>query len=249
MKRTGKNILLLAFTGIVILAFLVSSHNVTAVDEHLTTKDGWEWHYDSSDPTILTSAVYTGWNNSVIVPNSLDGIHPLLTIGVGAISNTILQKITFQDNITSFNRISFPACYHLSYIGFLGFEPSIDVNWLEFTYSGSTIQIHAYSWSNFPAPGDLFGGCAMGANIPQPSAIMSTELSFNSNLIVMIISFAILGILTYASFKDKTFFVINGFAWIFVAAVLINPIQYTLSLIALFIGIAFALWGVYRFIK
>jgi hypothetical protein len=81
------------------------------------------------------------------------------------------------------------------------------------------------------------------------TTISDVTFNLNPQMLLLAIAFTILGILTYASFKDKTFFVINGFAWIFVAAVLINPIQYTLSLIALFIGIAFALWGVYRFIK
>ena len=125
---------------------------------------------------------------------------------------------------------------------------SVHSQYIGCDYNGTTNFFMTGPWQPLTAP---IGSEIILDQVITGNTTTTSNVNFNLDpaMLLLAIAFTILGILTYASFKDKTFFVINGFAWIFVAAALINPIQYTLSLIALFIGIAFALWGVYRFIK
>lgn len=58
---------------------------------------------------------------------------------------------------------------------------------------------------------------------------------------------AILALVTYAAFRNETFFIIAGMAWIAVSVLEFQPIQNTIALICLAIGMIFALWGVYKF--
>jgi hypothetical protein len=63
---------------------------------------------------------------------------------------------------------------------------------------------------------------------------------------VMGMCLVILSILTFASFRFQPLFIINGFAWIVVAMLIIQPVQNTMALLCLGVGLIFAMWGAYR---
>jgi hypothetical protein len=63
---------------------------------------------------------------------------------------------------------------------------------------------------------------------------------------IMGMCLVILSILTFASFRFQPLFIINGFVWITVAMLIIEPVQATIALLCLGVGLIFAMWGAYR---
>jgi hypothetical protein len=63
---------------------------------------------------------------------------------------------------------------------------------------------------------------------------------------IMGMCLVILSILTFASFRFQPLFIINGFAWIMVSVIIIEPVQATMALLCLGVGLIFAMWGAYR---
>jgi hypothetical protein len=73
-----------------------------------------------------------------------------------------------------------------------------------------------------------------------------TTLTTTFDYGIMGMCLVILSILTFASFRFQPLFIINGFAWIMVAVIIIEPVQATMALLCLGVGLIFAMWGAYR---
>ena len=97
---------------------------------------------------------YTGAGGAITIPSTLGG-YPMVAIGRNAFSN----------------------CASLTSITFLGFvaPTTVGPNWISGTPGG--IRGHAYAISNFPAPGGVFHGLTMGANIPLTAPGAPTGLN------------------------------------------------------------------------
>jgi len=116
--KIKKYILLFAILGLAVLAFSAISHNVSATDQHLD-QDGWEFHYDSTSPAILTNVIQTGTNTEINIPVTLDGSTPLTIINSNCFHDSEGAKITkvlSMKSITFMGANSFFGCINLNSI-------------------------------------------------------------------------------------------------------------------------------------
>jgi len=82
-------------------------------DAHLDY-DGWEWHYDTAAPEVLTHVVQTGSNTDLLLPASLDESTPLTTIADYAFrNNTVITSVIFQNTVTDMGISAFDGCSEL----------------------------------------------------------------------------------------------------------------------------------------
>ncbi|MDD1769775.1 MAG: leucine-rich repeat protein [Methanomassiliicoccales archaeon] len=135
---------------------------------------------------------------SIILPDNVTTIHyyafvcctSLTSITFGAKLDSIwdyafstcssLIELVFPANVTSISAGAFFRCNSLTSITFLGaVAPSVGWDWVAET--NPALAGHAYSFSDFPRPGESFNGLLMGHNIPSspgaPGNLTGTPLS------------------------------------------------------------------------
>jgi hypothetical protein len=118
MNSRLKKYLFLAILFVALIGgFYLFSENVSAVDAHLD-QDGWEWHYDTGEPTKLLSVVNTGGSTEINIPAKLDGSNSLLYIGANcfydAQGHTITKVLSMPNTVDALVFQSFRNCGHLT---------------------------------------------------------------------------------------------------------------------------------------
>lgn len=125
--------------------------------------------------TIGDNAFDSTGISSIVIPNTVTSLGSYcfrsntnlssVSIGTGISSipaNTFnncdsLYSISIPGNITSIGTNALSSCYNLCTINFLGNTPSVGDDWiLDSCVFNRDIRGHAYSWSNFPTPGNYF---------------------------------------------------------------------------------------------
>jgi hypothetical protein len=110
---------------------------------------------------------------SIIIPNSVT------TISYGAFIDCWgLTYVTIGSGVTTIQNGVFNLCSHLTSITFLGLvaPTTLDSNWMGNV--PDEIRGHAYSNSNFPAPGSDFHGLTMGEYISEENELPTAGFSW-----------------------------------------------------------------------
>jgi len=94
---------------------------------------------------------------SVTIPSSVTSIGPFAFH-----LNIAMPSVSIPSSVTTIGASAFSSCTILTSIKFLGLvaPTSVGVNWIANAPAG--IRGHAFSASNFPAPGSAFNGLTMG---------------------------------------------------------------------------------------
>lgn len=101
----------------------------------------------------------------------------------------------------------------------------------------------AITFTSSIAPGVTHTYLLVSNDADQPASTITNDM-----IVVLGMSFTLLALLTYAAFRAQPFYIIAGFAWITVALFEVQPIQNTIALLCVGVGLIFMLWGVYKLI-
>ena len=160
-KRSGKHVISTMF---VLLLLLLGTILVTATYTVMAVQDG-DYTF-TVNGGVATITGYTGADGAITIPSTLGG-YPIVATGNYAFSSySLLTAMTIPNSVISIGFGVFWNCANLTSISFLGLvaPTTIGLQWIKNTDAG--IRGHAYSASNFPAPGNVWNGLTIGAIIP-----------------------------------------------------------------------------------
>ncbi len=165
-----------ACIGLVSILLLGAFFVVTAGVVSAAQDGDYIYTVNNGNATIIG---YTGAGGAITIPSTLGG-YPMVAIGNSAFNSAnghLVTSVTIPSGLTSIGRNAFSNCASLTSITFLGFvaPTTVGPNWISGTPGG--IRGHAYAISNFPAPGGVFHGLTMGANIPLTAPDAPTGLN------------------------------------------------------------------------
>lgn len=169
-----KSILCIFVLSMFMIGGLVTFTTPVSAADAFTTIDGWEWHYNDTDPSVLTSVVQVGGSTEINIPAELVPGVPLTKIGDNCFYNADGKKITkvisIPDTVTSIGICAFRGC---SYLTFITIPNSItSVGW------GIFYECISLTTVNLPnnitsIPNLAFGTCASLKSITIPNSVTS----------------------------------------------------------------------------